>query len=70
MPDASYDAIIIGGGHNGLIAACYLGWAGMKVAVFEKEFELGGGACTEEQPLPASPGLLGKLWKRSAKASK
>jgi beta-carotene ketolase (CrtO type) len=53
MPDASYDAIIIGGGHNGLIAACYLGWAGMKVAVFEKEFELGGGACSEEQPLPA-----------------
>ncbi len=53
MPDESYDAIIVGGGHNGLIAACYLGWAGMKVAVFEKEFELGGGACTEEQPLPA-----------------
>ena len=50
MPDASYDAIIIGGGHNGLIAACYLGWAGMKVAVFEREFELGGGACSEEQP--------------------
>ena len=53
MADATYDAIVIGGGHNGLIAACYLAWAGMKVAVFEREFELGGGACTEEQPLPA-----------------
>ena len=53
MADATYDVVIIGGGHNGLICACYLAWAGMKVAVFEKEYELGGGACSEEQPLPA-----------------
>ena len=53
MADATYDVVIIGGGHNGLICACYLAWAGMKVAVFEREFELGGGACSEEQPLPA-----------------
>jgi phytoene dehydrogenase-like protein len=53
MADKTYDAIVIGGGHNGLIAACYLAWAGMKVAVFEREFEIGGGACSEEQPLPA-----------------
>lgn len=52
MADKSYDAIVVGGGHNGLIAASYLAWAGLKVAVFEKDFEVGGGACGEEQPLP------------------
>lgn len=53
MADQTYDVIVIGSGHNGLIAACYLAWAGLKVAVFERDFEVGGGACSEEQPLPA-----------------
>ena len=52
MADASYDAVIIGGGHNGLVAALYLLNAGMTVAVLERQHELGGGACSEELPLP------------------
>uniref|UniRef100_A0AC34Q5I8 Pyridine nucleotide-disulfide oxidoreductase domain-containing protein 2 n=1 Tax=Panagrolaimus sp. JU765 TaxID=591449 RepID=A0AC34Q5I8_9BILA len=43
-----YDAIIVGGGHNGLTAAAYLAKAGKKVAVFEKRHVLGGAAVTEE----------------------
>ncbi|CAI5449633.1 unnamed protein product [Caenorhabditis angaria] len=44
----SYDAIIIGGGHNGLTAAAYLAKAGKKVCVLEKRHVLGGAAVTEE----------------------
>ena len=43
-----YDAIIIGGGHNGLTAAAYLGRAGKKVLVLERRYILGGAAVTEE----------------------
>ena len=43
-----YDAIIIGGGHNGLTAAAYLGRAGKKVLVLERRYVLGGAAVTEE----------------------
>ena len=43
-----YDAIVIGGGHNGLTAAAYLGRAGKKVLVQERRHVLGGGAVTEE----------------------
>ncbi len=43
-----YDAIIIGGGHNGLTTAAYLGRAGKKVLVLEKRHVLGGAAVTEE----------------------
>jgi phytoene dehydrogenase-like protein len=42
-----YDAIIIGGGHNGLITAAYLGRAGKRVCVLERRGVLGGCACTE-----------------------
>jgi phytoene dehydrogenase-like protein len=52
MSDASYDAIVVGGGHNGLIVACYLAMNGMKVGVFEEKWELGGGACSEEYTAP------------------
>jgi phytoene dehydrogenase-like protein len=44
----SYDAVIIGGGHNGLTAAAYLAKAGRKVLVLEKRHVLGGAAVTEE----------------------
>src|SRR5687768_6730833 len=44
----TYDAIIIGGGHNGLTAAAYLGKAGLKVLVLERRAVLGGAAVTEE----------------------
>ncbi len=43
-----YDAVIIGGGHNGLICAAYLAKAGRKVLVLEKRHLLGGAAVTEE----------------------
>ena len=43
-----YDAIVIGGGHNGLTAAAYLSRAGKKVLVLEKRYILGGAAVTEE----------------------
>jgi len=43
-----YDAIVIGGGHNGLINAAYLAKAGKKVLVLERRYVLGGAACTEE----------------------
>ena len=44
----SYDALIIGGGHNGLIAAAYLARSGKKVCVLERRHVLGGCATTEE----------------------
>src|SRR5688572_26808634 len=44
----TYDAIIIGGGHNGLAAAAYLAKAGKKVLVLERRHVLGGAAVTEE----------------------
>src|SRR5579872_259435 len=43
-----YDAIIIGGGHNGLVNAAYLARAGKKVLVLERRYVLGGAAVTEE----------------------
>ncbi len=45
---ARYDAIIIGGGHNGLVAAAYLARAKKKVLVLERRHVLGGAAVTEE----------------------
>jgi phytoene dehydrogenase-like protein len=43
-----YDAIVVGGGHNGLTAAAYLGKAGLKTLVVERRAVLGGAAVTEE----------------------
>lgn len=44
----AYDIIIIGGGHNGLVAACYLAKAGLKTLILERREVVGGGAATEE----------------------
>jgi phytoene dehydrogenase-like protein len=44
----TYDAIIIGAGHNGLVCAGYLARAGMKVAVVERRAIVGGACVTEE----------------------
>ena len=43
-----YDALIIGGGHNGLTCAAYLAAAGLKVIVLERRAVVGGAAVTEE----------------------
>ncbi|MBW3634035.1 MAG: NAD(P)/FAD-dependent oxidoreductase [Chloroflexi bacterium] len=48
-PDGSrYDAIVVGAGHNGLIAAGYLSKAGKKVLVLERRSIIGGATVTEE----------------------
>jgi len=44
----TYDAIIIGGGHNGLVNAAYLARAGKQVLVLERRHLVGGAAVTEE----------------------
>ena len=46
-----FDVIIIGAGHNGLVAAGYLARAGKKVLVVERRDRVGG-ACTLEEPFP------------------
>jgi phytoene dehydrogenase-like protein len=43
-----YDAVIIGGGHNGLVCAFYLAKAGLKVRIVERRDVVGGAAVTEE----------------------
>ncbi len=48
MNKQKYDAIIIGGGHNGLVTAAYLAKAGKKVIVLEKRHLVGGASVTEE----------------------
>ena len=43
-----YDCVIIGAGHNGLVASCYLAKSGLKTLVLERREVCGGGAVTEE----------------------
>ncbi|HEY7995101.1 MAG TPA: NAD(P)/FAD-dependent oxidoreductase [Candidatus Eremiobacteraceae bacterium] len=49
---ARYDAIVIGGGHNGLVTACYLARAKWKVLVLERRYIVGGACVTEEGTFP------------------
>jgi phytoene dehydrogenase-like protein len=49
-----HDVIIIGAGHNGLVAACYLAKSGLKCLMIERRERVGGGAITEE----IHPGFL------------
>jgi phytoene dehydrogenase-like protein len=44
----AYDAILVGGGHNGLVCAAYLARAGKKVLVLERRERVGGAAMSEE----------------------
>jgi phytoene dehydrogenase-like protein len=49
-----YDAVVIGGGHNGLIAGAYLARAGARTVVLEARHKVGGAAATD-QPWPEAP---------------
>lgn len=42
MPSKKYDVVIVGGGHNGLVAATYLARAGKSVRILEANAEIGG----------------------------
>lgn len=48
MPSTEKDVLIIGGGHNGLVAAFYLAQAGLKPLVLERREEVGGAALSQE----------------------
>ena len=52
--DGRYDAIVVGGGHNGLVAAAYLARSGAKTLVLEAR-DATGGAATTEAPWPDAP---------------
>ena len=41
IKDGPYDAVIVGGGHNGLVCAAYLASAGMSVCVLERRDDIG-----------------------------
>ncbi|MEX2276064.1 MAG: NAD(P)/FAD-dependent oxidoreductase [Actinomycetota bacterium] len=49
-----YDAIVIGGGHNGLVAGAYLARAGARTVVLEARHKVGGAAATDA-PWPEAP---------------
>ncbi len=48
MTERRYDAIVVGGGHNGLVCAAYLAKAGLRALVLEKREHVGGGLATSE----------------------
>jgi phytoene dehydrogenase-like protein len=57
--DSRHDAVIVGGGHNGLVAAAYLGRAGRSVLVLERRDRVGG-AAVSERPWPGVDARLSR----------
>ena len=56
-----YDVVIIGGGHNGLVAACYLAKGGLKTLVLERRAAVGGGAELDHATGPFSTQIITDL---------
>jgi len=50
--EKTYDGIVIGAGHHGLILGTYLARAGLKILLVERRLTYGGGLCTREVTLP------------------
>ena len=50
--ERTYDGIVIGAGHHGLILGTYLARAGLKILLAERRLTYGGGLCTREVTLP------------------
>src|SRR4051812_46952517 len=48
VPGREFDAIVIGGGHNGLVNGAYLAKAGLRTLILERRHLVGGAAITEE----------------------
>ncbi|HVF56208.1 MAG TPA: NAD(P)/FAD-dependent oxidoreductase [Pyrinomonadaceae bacterium] len=48
----TFDVAVVGGGHNGLVCACYLARAGLSVVVLERRHIVGGAVCTEDDLIP------------------
>ena len=57
MSDSNqYDAIVVGGGHNGLVNGAYLAKSGLRTLILERRSFVGGAAITEELvPASSSP---------------
>lgn len=64
-----YDVFIVGGGHNGLVAACYLAKAGKTVLVLEAQDELGGATTGKDLLFAAAPQHLARLHGRAVPES-
>lgn len=52
MPDSTHDAVVVGAGHNGLVAAAYLARAGLDVLVLEQNERIGGAVMSAEVTRP------------------